>query len=349
MSVLYISNIGQMACFNEFVWINARKEFNYTESIFIVSSGLESEARKYIDENSHVIILAHPFHGTEYYEKYIDKIVKTVVTIINDYRRSGLDIEEIIINTAGGTEKMSLIIKDCVEILNDIHPNVRQIWGAFAGTTSIYTEKPNIDSKSKSNEILAKHLIGKREKAPLKLQTVLARPVPARPDPEQEIKEVPSIPTIPAPIQISTAPVEITRTPEPDVKKKTASSGKSEAQILKEKMEKEESLARRKAKKQEKARVREVNRKSEHVRKMYRLGKLARKSGDIEQMDSIFDNITSYISSTFDKLIAEEHVTDPTPADKGMSVIEFIRKSFFESDYKSSSDESIPVDEKIGG
>lgn len=47
MSVLYISNIGQMACFNDFVWINARLE---SVIDFIRKNFFESDYKSSSDE-----------------------------------------------------------------------------------------------------------------------------------------------------------------------------------------------------------------------------------------------------------------------------------------------------------
>ena len=61
------------------------------------------------------------------------------------------DPKEIIINSSGGTEKMSCIIKDLCYTLRQKNYNVKHVFGSVSLRTNeiIFTEVPDIERKSK--------------------------------------------------------------------------------------------------------------------------------------------------------------------------------------------------------
>lgn len=163
MPILYIASIGQTAATKKQYWNDAREYFRYTESIVVCGKNLVENVTRFLDANANLIVIDHPFRGMEDYAKTVDSIVTQAVDLIVFYRKRGCDLDEIVVNTAGGTEKMSCIIKDAVDILKKIAPCVTHVWGSIHGYHTQYTVKTDISS----DDILDKALyLLNKEKAP---------------------------------------------------------------------------------------------------------------------------------------------------------------------------------------
>jgi len=145
MSIIYVASIGQTAATKKYYWRDAKERFRYTESVVICSKNLVEEVSRFLDKNTNLIVVDSPFYGMDGYSKTVEMIVRQVMDIVFFYRKKGHDIDEIVVNTAGGTEKMSCIIKDAVDILKKLFTHVTHVWGATCGYETRYTVKPNID------------------------------------------------------------------------------------------------------------------------------------------------------------------------------------------------------------
>lgn len=147
MSILYITCVGSTAAKTPFYWEGARQRFQYTESIVLCGRPQVDAVTRFLDPNSTLIVLEHPFRGAEGYREAIRDILKTVTSLITFYKKRGVELDEIVVNSTGGTEKMSCIIKDCVSILREVHPCVSHYWGSRDGYSEPeYTRKPEIDN-----------------------------------------------------------------------------------------------------------------------------------------------------------------------------------------------------------
>lgn len=159
MSIIYIASVGQTAATQSHYWDDAKEYFKYTESILLCGKNLVDQVGRFLDPNTNLVILESPFYGMEGYSKAVGAIVMQAVDLIVFYRKHGCELDEIVVNTAGGTEKMSCIIKDAVDILKQIVPYVTHVWGARHGYKTIYTVKSNINAEdiiSKANHFLNK-------------------------------------------------------------------------------------------------------------------------------------------------------------------------------------------------
>jgi hypothetical protein len=143
--ILYVASIGQSAAKHRRYFRDAKRYFNFDESIYFVCEQLKDEIIPYLDKNSNLVVVKHPFSGNGDYLSLVKELVKQVLDILKFYEKHGQCLDEIIVNTAGGTEKMSLIIKDAVDVIKKIFPYVTQVWGGNVGYETTYTRKPNID------------------------------------------------------------------------------------------------------------------------------------------------------------------------------------------------------------
>ena len=145
MSIIYVASIGQSAATKYHYWQDAKKRFNYSESVLICSSQLVDKVSKFLDKNTNLIPIENAFYGNDDYKKYVKAIVKQVMDIVAFYENNGQIIDEIIVNTSGGTEKMSCIIKDAVDVLKKLFPFVTHVYSGNYGYETIYTIKPDIN------------------------------------------------------------------------------------------------------------------------------------------------------------------------------------------------------------
>jgi hypothetical protein len=153
MSIIYVTSIGQTAATKRYYWDEAKEHFRYTESVVICGRNLVDQVSRFLDHNANLVIIDHCFHGVDGYVGAVKDIVRQVLSIVDYYNKMGQGIDEIVVNTAGGTEKMSCIIKDALDILykfkerQDDFPYITHVWGATNGYQSIYTVKPKIDAE----------------------------------------------------------------------------------------------------------------------------------------------------------------------------------------------------------
>lgn len=145
-SVLYIAAIGTSASLDQRYWHEARKRFNYTESIALCGGKkIAEQAAKFFDRNTNVIIMESPFYGSDEYEEPIKQAVQIAKDLVIFYKEKHLEIEEIVVNSIGGTEKVSLAVRDIAMILKNLFPNVTHVFFACDGYNVRYSVKPNIN------------------------------------------------------------------------------------------------------------------------------------------------------------------------------------------------------------
>lgn len=184
MSIIYVASVGQTAALNRYYWDDAKEYFKYTESVIICGKNLVSKVSHFLDPNTNLVVIDNPFVGMEGYAKAVEDIVKQVLDIIVIYRKGGYDIDEVVINTAGGTEKMSCIIKDAVDIIKKIFPYVTHVWGATDGYKTRYTVKSSINAK----DIIEKYQPRLTGEEPLSPQII--KPEPSKPVAQEETEPI---------------------------------------------------------------------------------------------------------------------------------------------------------------
>lgn len=131
----------------------AREEFGFDIAILLVGSNMANDFyNKFYTENIIIVPIANPFFGNSDYIVTLRRIVKKVILFCPDP-------EQIIINSSGGTEKMTSIIKDVSDVLIRKFPVIR-VWGIYdsVGGDVIFTTKPDVDTEKELTD--AENIIG---------------------------------------------------------------------------------------------------------------------------------------------------------------------------------------------
>ncbi len=118
----------------------AREEFGFDIAILLVGSNMANDFyNKFYTENIIIVPIANPFFGNSDYKATLRRIIKKAILFCPN-------AEQVIINSSGGTEKMTSIIKDVSDVLSRKFPVIR-VWGIYdsVGGDVIFTMKPNID------------------------------------------------------------------------------------------------------------------------------------------------------------------------------------------------------------
>lgn len=137
---LYITPGGMTASRTKDFLQPARERFGFDQSIVITSCDCIIPLYNALKKDSvNILALNNPLFGQE---EYMSTIRKVVCIIINMQPAP----EEIIINSSGGTEKLSSIIKDLAVVLAAKF-KVTRVFGMYDKTlrAPIFTEVPHID------------------------------------------------------------------------------------------------------------------------------------------------------------------------------------------------------------
>lgn len=120
--------------------------FPFDQAILFTSKQLEEQIRSRYDQ-SHagrysLVVIDNPFHGAEGYTQAVTDLYNKVMEISD-----GPSMDGMVINTSGGCEKMSLIIKDLADLLKLQYYTVNIIWGIYNNDTKevTYTIKPTLE------------------------------------------------------------------------------------------------------------------------------------------------------------------------------------------------------------
>jgi len=189
MSIIYVASIGQTAATKHHYWTGAKERFKYNESVIVCSASLLETVSRFLDKNANLVIVEKPFYGTCGYAAAVEDVVKQVMDIIAAHANNGNMVDEIIVNTAGGTEKMSCIIKDAVDVIKGLFPYVTHVWGANRGYETVYTVKPNVVDELKA-KFENRYIQPKSSpKQPVKSIQAIPTPVPEPEKPTVVIKK----------------------------------------------------------------------------------------------------------------------------------------------------------------
>lgn len=244
MSIIYVASIGQTAATKKHYWFDAKARFKYTESVIVCSAALLEQVSRFLDPNANLIVIQNPFHGTGDYTRAVEDIVRQVMDIIAAHSAKQRMVDEVIVNTAGGTEKMSCIIKDAVDVIKQMFPYVTHVWGGRVGYETIYTVKPNINVDDIKAKVEAKYTKKTEEKIPEPELIIL---------PETKTEETQEPPKTPNFCKIK--------------KQKKQKKQKLAQDLIKRKQAEEA----KKQRKEEKKRKREERRQQKHAEKMKKI------------------------------------------------------------------------------
>lgn len=270
MSIIYVASIGQTAATKRYYWNDARERFRYTESVLICSKQLVEPVSRFLDKNANLIIVDSPFYGGDGYVSVVKAIVKQVMSIVKNHEKKGKWIDEIVVNTAGGTEKMSCIIKDAVDVLRRLFPYVTHVWGATNGYETTYTVKPKID-----------------------LDELCAPFEPERASPKAPEPKAPPIIEVPKPVVLEpAAPVPCATALEKKSPKPPHKKAEKDEHVI---AAREKALAERKRQKEAKRQAREEMRQRRHKAHLH---ELARKKKGI--VGAFFDAVEDWLDDKVD-------------------------------------------------
>lgn len=145
MSVLYVTSLGKTASKQEDALEAAKTIYQFDRVVAISSCSLYYKIvanllLSFGEENIFVHDIKHPYSGSS---DYLDE----VTILLNSIKSMAGKNDEIVINSSGGTEKMSCIIKDVSDILRCQNYKVKRIFGTRDIHTGevIFTELPDIN------------------------------------------------------------------------------------------------------------------------------------------------------------------------------------------------------------
>ena len=150
MKTIYVTPLGKSATKQKDALLEAKQQFNFTDLVVFTSSNLYFELvgnllDRYPDIGINICPITCPHSGSSDYIDILNQLIKYVEDI-------GAD-NKVIINSSGGTEKMSCIIKDLCYTLRQKNYKVRHVFGSVSLKTGevIFTECPDIYER-KNNE-----------------------------------------------------------------------------------------------------------------------------------------------------------------------------------------------------
>lgn len=147
---IYITPAGKTACLIDDFLKTPFDEYRFDMAVVLCSSGHRSAILKKTEGYTTAVIeMQNPYFGSLDYLHIVRRVVSAVVSLSQD------SPEHIIINSSGGTEKMSSIIKDVYSILN-LRYTCSHVFGIYNTELKevIFTECPKINSTEILNDQL---------------------------------------------------------------------------------------------------------------------------------------------------------------------------------------------------
>lgn len=146
---LYITPAGKTALYIDNFLDRAKEEFGFDVAIILTDASKTNILYdKFCQDNVIIVAISDPCFGVSDYLPTIKRIVQTVLVFCPE-------AEEIIVNSSGGTEKMTSIVKDASDILGTIYP-IKRAWGIYDVVTKdvVFVMKPAIDPNREMENIM---------------------------------------------------------------------------------------------------------------------------------------------------------------------------------------------------
>jgi hypothetical protein len=137
---LYISPAGKTALLVDGFLNRAKEEFGFDLAILLTDSQYINRLyEKFSNENVVIVPISDPLYGSMDYLPTIRRLVKQALMFCPSP-------EIVVINSSGGTEKMTNIIKDTGDILA-LRFQVKRVFGIYDVLSKdvVFTVKPDID------------------------------------------------------------------------------------------------------------------------------------------------------------------------------------------------------------
>ena len=139
---LYISPAGKTALIVDGFLDRAKEEFGFGLSILLTDAQhINKLYDKFCNENVIIVPISDPLFGSMDYLPTVRRIVRQAIMFCPDP-------ELIIVNSSGGTEKMTNIIKDAADIMALKYP-VKRVYGIYDKVSKdvVFTVKPEVDKE----------------------------------------------------------------------------------------------------------------------------------------------------------------------------------------------------------
>lgn len=143
MKTVYITPMGKSATKQKDALLEAMQQFHFTDLIIFTSSNLYFELMgnlfdKYPDTRIAICPITCPYSGNSDYVDLLHQLIKAVEDVEGE--------KKIVLNSSGGTEKMSCIIKDLWYTLRQKNYDVRHVFGSMNTKTNevVFTDCPDI-------------------------------------------------------------------------------------------------------------------------------------------------------------------------------------------------------------
>lgn len=145
---VYITPAGKTALLIGNFLDRPKEEFSFDLAVMLSDSAYTEDLySQYSTENILIIPISNPYFGLVDYLPTVRRLVKQTLIF-------GANPSEIIVNSSGGTEKMTNIVKDAGDILA-LRYTIRRVFGVYDKNTKdvIFTEKPVFNPQEELDRI----------------------------------------------------------------------------------------------------------------------------------------------------------------------------------------------------
>lgn len=138
----YLTPAGKTAIIVDGFLDRAKEEFGFDLAILLTDNAYTAKLyEKFADENVYIVPIYNPLYGLMDYKPAVQRLLRQTLLFCPDP-------ELIIVNSSGGTEKMTNIIKDAGDILSLKYP-VARVFGVYDVVSKdvIFTKKPVLEQE----------------------------------------------------------------------------------------------------------------------------------------------------------------------------------------------------------
>lgn len=139
---VYVTPGGKTATLSDDFLDKPKEEFNFDLAVILSSIELKDKIIKSCINHSVVVVeMLNPYYGDSDIEPVVRRLVKAILLF------TGGNIDNVIVNTSGGTEKMALIVREVAQVMGVKYP-ISHVFGIYNKTLQevIFTQLPKLDT-----------------------------------------------------------------------------------------------------------------------------------------------------------------------------------------------------------
>ncbi len=147
---VYLSPAGKTAVIVNGFLDRAKEEFGFDIAILLTDNAYTMKLyEKFADENVYIVSILNPLYGLLDYVPAVRRLVRQTLLFCPSP-------EMVILNSSGGTEKMTNIVKDAGDILA-LTCQVTRVFGVYDTSSKdvVFTKKPELDKQDELATVLA--------------------------------------------------------------------------------------------------------------------------------------------------------------------------------------------------